>query len=450
MSKREKAAEHTRILIAIFYFVFLIEIILGCNGHWFYINISGFQLTLRMIFFAIFCVGYIVYFFRYSKFTSELSPLKITVFLIFLFSLISFIVGGKKYGFSLAWDAFSTKFYVIGLLPLLTIERNKFIKRNTLEIVFFCCCIFVSLSVLILYVFFKIQGWDLPTRRYFLASHLPQTFGVWGIYENGGVFFTSLLFVLYASIIGFCKLLFSENKKMSFYIFWILMEIVFVAAILEGSSRGMEIVLLFSFLVLIIIKMRKNTNRIKALASFEQRESLTIKTLFFLFSAISLIGTGILFASKQGYLSRFSNLGEDAGIQKRINFIAKGIQTCFSFPFFFGKGFGATSFVSEVGDVHLEVDFLELFIDQGFFGFSLWVALLFFFMRNFRHHLPKDYCNSLSCIFVVLAMFLLSFTNPYTTNFFGITTLSFCYCYNSEKNMVPQKKIEEEYQQGYS
>jgi hypothetical protein len=398
-------------LLAIIFYLFLFEMIVGCNGHWLEFDILGLTLTPRILFILLLIVGYCFYFFFSSYKRLEITPLFTWTCFIFVYEMICFLLGLMNgYTFSQVFSSFSVKAYVLMIVPLFSFRHNRFVNRRSFFTFFNLTCTLLSLLISSFFLYFEFSNYSVGQRLSFLDSILLPNFGLWSVYSTGGLFFTSLLYVLVNSIVLECLLFFDNN---SHKIFLSLCFLINSFAILQSGSRGMLVCLVLSLFFVYLLSLYKAF-------SLSTKKNLSIP--FLIVFGLVLVFASVAIVSKTNLLERFINIISDEGIQYRLVFIKKSIGKVFSFPLLLGKGFGACFDLATSG--HLEIDFLEILVDEGFIGLLLWMYPVLFIFQNAKKCRNNDYCTSIIAPLVIVSIVLLSFSNPYYSDFFGFSIIS--------------------------
>lgn len=409
----------------VFFALFFVEEIFGCNGHWAEFHLAGYTLTPKMVIIAILMLGYLVYLIKEKAFKKELKPLVVLVLFVLVYSLISVLIGLRSFEKSLVLSAVTSKLYVVLLLPMLAYRNNRYLTLTFLAKLFFISTFVLSVGIDALFVYCYLKGMSPTAINTFLFSIFPFSMQTIGSYPPSGVFFSSLFYVVLACLAAFVVAFYAPHPNAKKTVGWVLLSAFYAATIVQSGSRAMIFSLIVLLLVLWVIRFVKYLKQVKHATGTEEKDSLKLKAYLFAFCFAYLVLFAVAFLWKNNYFVRFFSVLSDEGVLYRFDFLQKAFGEIFSFPFFFGKGFGAAG--SLVSGVHLEVDLVELWLDGGFFGLLLWLGFPTFLIIQALQLYKKHPLVSLVVIAFVVFDLAISFTNPYETNFYGDVLVGGCY-----------------------
>lgn len=378
-----------------------------------------------MVLFALLLIGFLVYLIVSKSWGGELTPLGVAAIMICILNLYSLLLGYLRNDRSTALTAFGTKFYILFLVPLIGLRKNRFLTVRNIGYVFFVTTAVLSIFVDLIFLFCFAKGYSSTEVETLLHTIFPSGYGIVGSYPPSGVFISALLYVLYAAIASFSILLFKKHSSWKSLCLWLLLFALYLFTIVQSGSRGMIFILLVILTLLWLIRLISLFKSIKTTCDPSQKESLKIQAFLMFYIFLYLILVGLAFLWKHGYLYRLVALFSDEGIQYRGEFLSKAFPTIFSFPFLFGKGFGAAGGL--VSGVHLEVDLVEVCLDQGVVGVGLWLSLSFYVLLSAIAIRKENPVLALAISSILLSNILISLSNPYETNFYGVVLIGVCY-----------------------
>jgi len=376
--------------------VFLLELTMGGNGEIFVI----YGLPVRQIIFALIISVYLFDLLNKKIFRSG-SEVYLLIYFILTWVLASALIG-FFYGHdnSLIWGDVKPMLCFILYRPLSHLVNLSKISFQNVFKIFIVSAFIVSVFSLSIYfvIYFGIFG-DRSYVQHLLNEILGE--GVIRTRSNGSVSYDGLVYVLialcmcYSYIINRCAKLFVS-----------LTFILCCSAILFSLTKGVIISAIVSIMVISLLNLKK---------------MMQIKIVLF-FSTFLLF----LFVLSQSSLNYerldFHNFTREDSLNVRVKSYYDASETINNSGFF-GSGFGQ---ILSLRPSHLENSYLDIFMEQGVIGISLYVLLFVYIFCAFR----KAYRNRLLEKHLLDALFggyvgllLLTATNPYINNPLGISYL---------------------------
>jgi hypothetical protein len=202
--------------------------------------------------------------------------------------------------------------------------------------------------------------------------------------QGGFVFYPGLLFVLFSNVI-ICQKVFTSKEIKLFDIVTIVLGCL---AILLSMTKGLIII-----------------NALAFCAVFFFSKTGIVKKIAILFISLILIW-GVV---QDLDLSRFSNISKDSGMVIRMKTFDESLYVANN-SILFGNGFG-TELDSKKH--HQENSYLDILVEQGLIGLTLYILLLGNCLLYVKTHFPL--------VVSISALSLTSITNPYINNPLGIS-----------------------------
>jgi len=400
------------LIYVITFFAFFLNVICLGNDKFFYIDIKGFELNLRMglafLLLIEFCISLAVN----KNFKIFFSPYLISFIFMGIIAVYSFLIGSFSNGISKALVDIKSMVFLILALPFFDLFGLHLLSPKKLFKVGLIATTIVALFLLgfHFYLQFKnISQWSI--NKYF-STHFGAGTG-FGFRDYYAVYFSSLFYSVLFSAAVLYLILFQPNKLKSFVFYGIVFAIN-VAAIFQSQTRGFELALALSIFGLILARY---------IVYFRHCHNLGTKALtkYFWISSISLtlvFAGALIFVWQKGYLNRLFS-GDTSSDDVRLDYLGEVLPKVFQSPILFGKGLG---YVIESANIwHIETSLLEILLKQGFVGLvATCIPFVLMARSPVRKIDPQMYFVSL---LFFLNLYFTSLFNPYLSNIVGMMIL---------------------------
>lgn len=423
--------------------LFVIDVIVGANGHYYEINVAGFVLVPRMILLALILLFFGIKFIFLSnreykiKFLS--CPIFVIMVLIFIYSLLSFILGIAYNGFGNAFYDEKSLLMIVGVFPIYdcfldgSFTKKKAIRFFLILSLIIACFVFIFQVSTIVWGTLNKYSTDRifhDLNIYFNDNYPNFAIGFrkpYGIYYDG-LFYVSIAFGILVSQALLTKL---SRKTMALKILGI---IFFGFMVLQSQTRGFLLVMAASVISAYIIKLILSVRKKRKAKQKIFTKSTIIETI--LISLLVVSGCLIFFILFQN--TRLFNL-DDSSTAVRIAFINEALEVIFTPSILLGKGLGY--FLPSKGSVHLEISLLEIILKQGLIGLLVWTLPIFYFFFLLRYS-KNDINNKIFASNIIGFVYLVSLFNPHLNDVGGMMLLMVSLFFSYPTILLQKKAIE--------
>lgn len=365
-------------LVPILITFFLLELFVGGSGQVFKI----FQISFRQILFVLILLIFIFDLIT-NKVKLTVNFISLNILFILLGVLLSSILGLiSSHDARIIIKDVTPMLYFLLYFPLHAYFLKYEVTYEYVLKILVHSTVIMSIALIITFMILNIAfGGDL----YIFREVIEQTIGkdVFWFRSNGFVFYPGLVYSLVAAILLFGKLV--AFRKLTIYETFALS--LSILALVISMTKGLILSLAIGFLLLIFTK--KTTVLVKMSSIF----LCTIITLI-LFSLFDF--------------SRFTDLGNDSGTSTRIKTIEESTKVI-NENILLGNGYGTELPTKKF---HQENSFIDIVVEQGLLGLFLYLTLFtYIFIRRKQN---------IDLTIAMLAVALMSLTNPYINNPLGI------------------------------
>lgn len=439
-----------------------IELIVGSLGKMFFLEVYGFDISIRMVIWVAVMFSFIarIVFSREKLFFIKSSLFKPYLFLaiVVIWGIIWGIIKGNNLGIIFS-DANSYLFFLLIFPVYETFYKQEENFKRFLIKAFLAAMAWISFKTIILfYVFshelFAIQDIVYSWSRYSRLAEITNidpTIVLSRVFMQSQIWIVFGLFILLA--LGFSYI--SRNNLNDFvkknyfskeFLSIVVLSAVFLSTIIISFSRSFWIGSVLPFLFLILIFVFLNKNSLKTVL-----KCIALSFVIFLFSVLSVIGISRFpfppgSASSDLIRSRATKFSGEAAVSSRYAQIRPLLESIKNHPAI-GSGFGTqVSYFSMDPRVlkdspdglyttySFEIGWLEIWLKIGLVGVFAYLYLLVKIIKcgwkkfkdSMRAPFEKDISLVVGVLSGTLALFLIHGVSPYLNHPLGIGIVILC------------------------
>lgn len=370
----------------------MLELFTGGGGDIYSFSIFSVRITLRMILFGSFIINFTVINFRRRI---QFDNLTIVIIILNIYCLFSLFTGMIFNSSISSFNDYRSVMFLLLYLPIVSLYKNKYSSFQVLYRMLIFSSLVVSFSSIVIYYLINIGLLNVYEFRVILDNFASDTW----LRNSGAFIYPSHTFVLITSIVILSKMIFYRINT-----FEKLCYVVLAIPIFLSNTRGLIITYGVISIFLISYGIMKRKVRLNVIFGL-----IFILIFIFIFT-------------KDIDFTRFLGFSDQIG-GRRVTFLSEGL-TAFSrnlLSVIFGNGYGLR--LPSTGTLDLEISFFEILVEQGLIGLILWIGYLSYTIIHI-HHLTKaaqiERYIGISAISSLVAIVMLSLTNPYINNSLGI------------------------------
>jgi hypothetical protein len=427
--------------------VFLIEVFVGGGGR----LIDFGVISIRQLLFMLVVATYVYRLFREKAFFNKdvntfirLNPASVGMYLLIGWFVVSTIIGilnGNSFALAVK-DLFRVSYFMVYFPLAYYISAVRFTKADVINLLKYS-----ALAVAIFTIAIDLLGKTIfggPDFKPFYDFMNNMMNDDLFFRPSNSVFYKSHLYVLIGLVISLNALFEKKYTKVD-----IANIILCSISVLWSETRGFLLAFMVSALVIILLDLKVLTDPIKGmlnkLTNAVRSKHFLKKSIVFLVIIVS-----IPFLYKYMTLERFEEVvveeenqaepssetnsieGEartekvetkvnDVSVNSRLTFIKESRDILMDNPvdFIIGTGHGTEI----AGRIMIEMSFLEILVEQGVIGLSIWVFLSLLVFLNYYSLYKKGYkpgAIEISLMAAFMGLLLLTNINPFINNSIGI------------------------------
>lgn len=386
-------------IVNILWTVFVIEAFLGGGGDVFSFSFVGIRLTLRMVLFIILLLKLLII---DKKIYITTTRIQYVMLILFVYCVMSLCIGIINHQTSDAIANFKAVSYMLIIFPLVNMSSSRNASFEVVGKFLIICATLISVASVVISMLVYSGVIDFMTVRIWLASISAD---LW-IRNSGGFVYAGHLFVSMAAIMLVSKLLYKR-----FRLIYIPLLILFVAAILMSTTRGLIIAFFAAIVLIYLPQIKQSRNHVWGV-------------IF-----IVILGVATVKLTQQFDFSRALDFTDNSFNIRLVN-IAEGMEQFWNSPIW-GQGYGF-KYSTRITN-SFEISLFDILIKQGLLGVLLWLLYIGETIKEIRN------INKLGCtdiwqyyfsVVSILMMFIQSFTNPYLNNSVGMALVFITLCMN--------------------
>lgn len=432
------------------------ELIIGSMGHLFFLEISNFRLSLRISFWLIILVVFLIKFisqlFKEGKLSPYLQKIKdfkfLKVFLLFsIFLVIALVQGLVNTGsFSSVFKDFNAWLFFLLLFPLVAVfdfRDQKFI--SSLKVVILAALIWLSLKTLIFLAIFS-HSLDIGVDVYpWLRKNLMAEVTISGFWSR--IFIQSQIFSAIGFLFTFCLRIFKKGKFFTKdNLITLLLSALFFSTLILSLSRSFWLAfVVVIFLMLIYFWRFLGFKKVLLSIAWLFASLITSLVLIYLVTILPLSASGNASLNK-GLIDRITQDNEPA-LASRWSLLPVLWQEIVKAPIL-GSGFGSKlTYISQDPRV-LEVNpsgeystsafewgYLDMWFKLGLIGLLVYLFLIFkIFIAGFKDAASNNGIF-IGISFSILFLAIVHFFTPYLNHPLGISILMLSACIIQENKV---------------
>lgn len=413
--------------LALFLLMIVNVIFMGADKYPLSFTIFGVNITPRIIIcILLFAFSLISVLFINKNQKLINGPLCIFASIVFIMSVLSFLVGGAMNNYSLAFTDFKTVFLVIVILPIVDIISLNLTSKRFLKIFIISAVTLASIAIIGFRFYLKIAHISAFDITHLFETKYP---GSGFSFRKGECVYHPCLMI--ASIVTPILLysLIDKNINWKNKILLVISIGINGYALYQSSTRSLIMWIVLSIVIMVIwkeilylIKVKKETNTI-------WHKQIFIFSSIFLVVLGALVFIGIKFDLFKNFFS-----GHEGGDKTRIAFMKEAAGKIFKSPILFGKGFGYT--IESANNWHIEMSLLEVLLKQGFVGYAVWMIPLFNLVLSKQY---EDRESRFKSSLAILGLYFLSVFNPYLCNIYGFVIIPLAFMLYANVDEKPER-----------
>ncbi|HNZ86206.1 MAG TPA: O-antigen ligase family protein [bacterium] len=278
-------------------YISFLELFVGSFGRLMSIDLFGFSLSLRIFIFVISFIFGMIYVVKNKKIDFLKSQYKCFYFvyiLILIFGIIIALINKAKIS-NIFFDINNFIFFLILPIYYQIIIKEERILKN-LFYIFISATLFLSLKTIIVFYLFSQHFSCLDFTSLYKWIRDSRLGEITKMNEHFyRIFFQSQIYLMIAFIINSVILIFQKLKKKEKIFFYILL-IINLSAIIISFSRSFWLGIVSSLLILFIILILKKEKFINIVTNYLKLFGILILSVFFVFILLKIPDTHINFA----------------------------------------------------------------------------------------------------------------------------------------------------------